>query len=81
MWPSYLERIFVLEVLADYKNHFAESGVYGVVDRIVHDGFAVGSERVELLEAAVAATHSCSEHKKSRFHCVILFILLKCEML
>ncbi len=53
----------LLEVFAYYENNLAESGVYGIVDRIVHDGFAVGSESVKLFETSVAAAHAGSKNK------------------
>ena len=36
----------IFEVFADDKDELAEAGVDGVVDGIVHDGFAVRSETV-----------------------------------
>ena len=66
----------VFEVFTDYENDFTEAGAYGVVDRVVHDSFAVGAELVELFKAAVTATHACSKNKKSRFHLLIKYLLL-----
>ena len=63
----------VFKILADHKHNFAESGLHGVVDRIVHDGFAVRAKGVELLETAVARAHACSKYKECRFHlCSVL---------
>ena len=56
------------EVFADDKHELTEAGVDGVVDRVVHDGLSLGAERVELLEATVAAAHTGSEQEKSGFH-------------
>ncbi len=48
----------LFEILAYYKHNLAESGVYGIIDRVVHDCFSVGAEAVELLEAAITASHA-----------------------
>ena len=64
---NFLAEIF-LEVLANYEYHFTEAGLKGVVNRVIHDGFTVGAQRVELLETAVAATHACSKYKECWFH-------------
>ena len=53
----------LLEVLADYEYHLAESGVNSVVNRVVHDCLAVGTETVELLEAAIARAHACGQYE------------------
>ena len=66
----------VFEVFTDYENDFTEAGAYGVVDGVVHDGFAVGAELVELFKTAVTATHASGENKKSRFHLLIKYWLL-----
>ena len=56
------------EILTDDENELAETGMDGIVDGIVHDGLPLRAEGVELLEAAVTASHSCSEEKESGFH-------------
>lgn len=66
----------VLKVFTYYENDFTEAGAYGVVDGVVHDGFAVGAELVELFKTAVTATHASGENKKSRFHLLIKYWLL-----
>ena len=58
----------LFEILADNKHEFAESGVDGIVDGVVHDGLSVRAQSVQLLESAVAATHSSSEKEECRFH-------------
>ena len=64
----------LFEVLADDPYHLTESGLDGVVDTIVHDGLAVWSQTIELLQSAITASHASSEQKKSRFHLLLLFI-------
>ena len=59
---------FFLEVVADYKHYLSESGAQCVIDRIVHYGFAARAYAVELLEAAVAATHAGGEYEQGWFH-------------
>ncbi len=44
----------LLEIVPDDKDHFAESGANTVVNGIVDNGLAVGADRVDLLEPAVA---------------------------
>ena len=68
----------LFEVLADYPYHFTESGLDGVVDTIVHDGLAIRSQTIELLQSAITASHASSEQKKSRFHLLLLLIYLYC---
>ena len=48
----------LLKVFADDEDNLAESGLDGIVDRVVHYGLAVGAESVELLEPSVAAAHA-----------------------
>ena len=52
-----------LEVFADDEYDFAEAGLDGIVYRVVHDGFTVGAEAVELLQAAIAAAHAGCKNK------------------
>ena len=63
----------LLEVFADDEDQFAKTGVDGVVDGVVHDGFAVGAETVKLFQAAVTAAHTCCEEKECRFHSVVCY--------
>src|SRR5574344_1903075 len=53
----------ILEILADNEYKFAESCVYGVIDRVIHDCFTVGTQSVKLFETSVAASHSGSQEK------------------
>ena len=55
-WNTLAEVLF--EVFADNENEFAKSGLDGVVDGVVHDGFAVGTQSVQLFQASVAAAHA-----------------------
>ena len=50
----------LFKILSDYEYYLAESSLYGIVDGIVHDGLAVGSESVELFQTAVTASHTGS---------------------
>ena len=61
-----------LEIFADDPYNLAESGLDGIVDTIVHDGLAVRTQTVELLQAAVTATHTCCKQKKRWFHNVVI---------
>ena len=53
---------FLFKAVADDEDHFAETGADGVVDRIVHDDFAVGAYAVHLLQAAVTAAHTSGKY-------------------
>ena len=59
-------RINLLESLGkrvtDDKDHLAETGLDGIVDRVVDDGLAARAETVHLLEGAVAGTHPGSQN-------------------
>ena len=48
----------LFEVFADNEDEFAESGLDGVVDGVIHDGFTVGTQSVQLFQASVAAAHA-----------------------
>ncbi len=50
---------FSLDILSDNKNHFAKSGPDGIVDGIIDYELPVRSHRVDLLQTAVTAAHSC----------------------
>ena len=62
----------VLKILADDKHQFAETGLDGIVDGIVHNRFAVGAQTVHLLQTTIAAAHAGSKQKQCRFHTVLL---------
>ena len=64
---------FLFKVLTDYEHKFAEAGVNGVVDGVVHDCFAVRAEAIQLFEAAVTAAHACCKQEKRWFHSMITF--------
>ena len=59
---------FFLEVMSDHEDDLAEIGSDGVENGIVHDDFAGGAHRIDLLETAVTAAHAGRQNKKSRFH-------------
>src|SRR5208337_2344841 len=67
-----LERQLIL--FADDEHDPAEAGAVGIVDRIVHDGFAIGTNRIELFWAAVTAAHSgCQDEECGGNHCFSSF--------
>ena len=53
----------LFEVVADDPYYFAKAGLNSVVDAIVHDALTLRAECVELLEATVAASHTCSKEE------------------
>src|ERR1700722_1569230 len=52
----------LLDILANNENELAESRTESVEDGVVDDGFACGSDGVNLLQTAVAAAHSGSKN-------------------
>ena len=58
----------LFEVGPDDEDDFPEAGADGIEDRVVEDGLAGGSHRVDLFQAAVAASHAGSEDEEGRFH-------------
>ena len=53
----------LLDVFADDEHEPAEPGAKGVEDGVIDNGFAVGSDGVNLFEAAVTAAHAGSENE------------------
>ena len=51
----------LFEILSDDEDDFSESCFDGIIDGIVHDGFPVRSESIELFETAITATHAGGE--------------------
>ena len=60
------ERLF--DVVTDHENDFAESAFERIVNGIVQNDFAGRTDRINLLESAVTASHSGGEHQQCRFH-------------
>ena len=58
---KYLLPELVFKIFADDEHNLAKARLNGIVDGIVHDCFTVGAQAVQLLQATIAATHSCSE--------------------
>ncbi len=54
-----LESIF--KIAPDHKNHFAESGFQGIIDRIVDDSLTTWAYGVNLLESTVTITQTCRQ--------------------
>jgi hypothetical protein len=61
---GFLERVF--NVLADDKDELAKSGAKSIVDRIIDDGFTTRTDRINLLEAAIAVAHASGQNEQSR---------------
>ncbi len=59
----------LLNALANHKNEFAEAGAKCVVNRIIDDGFAARTHRINLLQTAIAATHAGSQNEQGRRCC------------
>ena len=57
----------LLEVLSYYEHDFAEAGLHGVVDRVVHYSFAVRAQPVELFQSAVTAAMPAASSNKVGF--------------
>src|SRR5208337_3752163 len=54
----------LLNAFADYENDPAEARSAGVVDRIVKDGLATGTNGFNQFQAAVTAAHASCQDKK-----------------
>ena len=52
---------FLLESTTDDEDDLAKSSTDGIVDRVVHDGFARGTDTIQLLKTAVATAHACGK--------------------
>ena len=52
------------------ENHFTEASLDGIVNRVIHDGFAIGSKTIQLLQSTITAAHTGSKNKECWFHCV-----------
>jgi len=53
----------VLEIVTYYKNNFTETGVKGIIDRVVHNGLTMRANAVKLFKASITAAHAGSKHK------------------
>ena len=51
----------LLKILAYYKYNLTKSGLNGIINRIIHDGFTIGAQSVKLFQPTVAASHACCE--------------------
>ncbi len=63
----------LFEVFADDEDDVGEAGLEGVVDGVVHEGFAVGADGFDLFESAEAAAHACGEYDECEVHSVVCF--------
>ena len=52
-----------LKILTNYKYNFPKSTTNGIVNRIVHDGFAMRAKTIKLLQSTITAAHAGSKHK------------------
>ncbi|MPM79982.1 hypothetical protein SDC9_127025 [bioreactor metagenome] len=57
----------LLNLAVDDEDDLLKACLQRVIERIVHDDFAVAANGVDLLEPAVAAAHSCCHDNESRF--------------
>ena len=46
-----------------------ETGLMSIVNRVVQDGFALGTDRVDLLQTTVTAAHTGRHDYENRFLC------------
>ena len=53
----------LFKILADDKYHLAKTSTHSVKHAIVHDGFTIRSEAIQLFQATVTATHTSSQNK------------------
>ena len=66
-----------LQILADDEDYLVKARALRIVNRIVHDDFAVRAHRRELLDAASeTGTDSRGQHNQCRFHTPVLLSLI-----
>ena len=53
-------------VFANDEHDLPESGAMRVIDRIVHDGLAIRSNWIDLLQSSVAAAHPSGQNEECR---------------
>ena len=53
----------LFEDTTDNKDYLTETCLDGIVDRVVHYGFAIGAKSIELLETSITAAHTGSKYK------------------
>ena len=51
----------LFEILADNEDEFAKSGIDSIIDRIIHDGFTIGAQSIQLFQATVTTAHTGSQ--------------------
>ena len=56
-----MERLF--KILADDEYYFPESGLNGIIDLIIHDGFTMRPEAIELFQSSITAAHAGSQNE------------------
>ena len=59
---------FGLEILADDEHNLAESCAVRVENGIVEDSLSGRTDRIDLLQSAIAGPHACCENYECRFH-------------
>ena len=58
----------MLDVLSDDEDHLAVTGVLCIVNTEIQKCLIVHADSIDLLHSAVAASHTCSQNQKGRFH-------------
>ena len=66
-------RELFFKVFADDEDNFAETGTDGIIDRIVHDGFAIRTQPVQLFQTAITLPIPAANKKSVGF----IFVRLK----
>ena len=57
----------LFKIFTDYENELAKTGIDGIVNRIIHDSFAIRSQSVQLFQATITAAHTGCHHQQDRF--------------
>lgn len=52
------------KIATDHKDNLPETGLHGIVDRIIQKRFAVGTHGIQLFETAIAAAHAGGKHEE-----------------
>lgn len=48
----------LLKIFTNYENELSKTGIDGIVNRIIHDSFAIRAQSVQLFQATITAAHA-----------------------
>ena len=63
VFRQYLLTELLFEITTDNENNLTEACLNSIVNRIIHDGFTVWTQTVQLFQTSVTAAHTSSEEQ------------------